>query len=132
MAPLPFLARIVRGEPVVLYGDGTSIRAYTYIADVVSGILGALERARGQRNDVYNIGGAESVTLNEFVATIEQVTGKRAHVQRTGEQNGDVPVTRASCEAAHRDFGYEARYTLEQGMRLTYAWFQRIGYRYAY
>ncbi len=115
-----FIERILRDEPIPVYGDGSSGRDYTFVADTVAGILGAL--AYGGGWDVFNLGNSHPVRLSELIETIEKCLGKRARIERLPEQPGDVPLTYADISKARRLLGYRPQTRLEDGIRMTAEW----------
>ena len=119
MAPYKFVRDIMEGTPIVRYGDGTTMRDYTYIDDIVSGILASL---RSETSGVYNLGNGAPISLNMFIATCEKVVGKRATITEVGDQKGDVPLTYADIEKARRDLNYEPKTGIEEGLRKLYEW----------
>jgi UDP-glucuronate 4-epimerase len=126
MAIARFIRAIETGEPIPLYGDGTSRRDYTFIDDIVDGIEAALDRGPPAAGfEIVNLGGAHPVTLSELVAAIEQATGRKALLDRQPLQPGDVPVTYASIEKAERLLGFRARVPLAEGLRRTVEWYRR-------
>jgi len=120
MAIARFIRGIDAGEPIPVYGDGTSRRDYTYVDDVVDGIDAALDATSGY--EIVNLGGASPVPLNELVAEIERATGRRARLERMADQPGDVPVTFASTEKAERLLRFRARVGLAEGIARSVAW----------
>ncbi|MFA6285802.1 MAG: NAD-dependent epimerase/dehydratase family protein [Opitutaceae bacterium] len=120
-----FVNAIAAGRPIDLYGDGSTSRDYTYVADTSAGILAALDRlSPGFR--VYNLGGDHPVTLATLVETIERVLGKRALVNRLPAQPGDVERTWADLTRARADLGYAPSVSLEEGLRRYAAWLRSI------
>jgi len=116
-----FVNAIAAGRPIDLYGDGSTSRDYTYVADTAAGILSALDRlAPGFR--IYNLGGDHPVTLATLVETIERVLGKRALINRLPAQPGDVERTWADLTRARADLGYSPAVPLEEGLRHYAAW----------
>lgn len=124
MAIHKFTAAIDAGEPIVMYGDGSSRRDYTFIDDIVSGTVAAIERARPGRFDIYNLGGTRTVSLAELIAAIERTVGKSAVVQREPMQPGDVPVTFADITNSARDLGYAPTTALEDGLVRFWDWYR--------
>ena len=122
MAISRFIEAIECGEPVTLYGDGSSRRDYTYIDDIADGVEAALELDAGF--EIINLGGARPVTLAELLKQIEQATGKSARVRREADQPGDVPVTYADVAKAERLLRFRARVPLEEGLRRAVAWYR--------
>ncbi|MCU0724510.1 MAG: NAD-dependent epimerase/dehydratase family protein [Planctomycetes bacterium] len=117
MAIGSFVARIIRDEPVTLFGDGSSRRDYTYIDDVVEGTLRALERPGGCL--VLNIGSGRPITLLRLVETIAAAVGREARVAWTERATGDVGLTWADPSRAEAVLGFRARVSLEEGIRRT-------------
>jgi UDP-glucuronate 4-epimerase len=124
MAIAKFVAAIARGDTITLYGDGTSRRDYTFIDDIVSGTVAAIERIEPGRYELYNLGGTRTISLAELVATIERVVGKRAVIDRQPEQPGDVPLTYANIDRERAALGYEPTTAIADGIARYFA-----GYR---
>jgi UDP-glucuronate 4-epimerase len=116
MAPYKFMNAIMKGEPIDKHGDGSSSRDYTYIDDIVRGIIAALHSSRNIKCEIYNLGNSTPVTLNEFIETCEKVVGKKAIVQQKSDQLGDVPHTLANIEKANRDLHYNPHTKLTTGL----------------
>ncbi|KAI8999671.1 hypothetical protein DFJ74DRAFT_700395 [Hyaloraphidium curvatum] len=115
MAPYMFVDRIARGIPIDKFGDGSSCRDYTFIDDIVSGILAALDNPR--TCEVYNLGNNRVVSLNQFIATIEDTLGRKAIINQKGDQPGDVPITYADLTKSAALLGYDPKHPIEEGMR---------------
>ena len=124
MAPYKFLKAISEGTEFMKYGDGTSSRDYTYIDDIVSGVIAALDNEKNIKCEVYNLGNSSPVTLNEFIALCEKVVGKEAIYDEIGNQLGDVPHTYADISKARRDLDYEPNVSLEEGLGLMFKSFK--------
>ncbi len=92
MAIAPFSKKILAGEPITLYGDGSSSRDYTYVSDIADGVIAALENTPPGFG-IYNLGGEHPVTLSELIRALETATGKKALIQRAPMQSGDVDRT---------------------------------------
>ena len=120
MAPYKFLKAISEEKTFQKYGDGTSSRDYTYIDDIVSGVIAALDNEKNIKCEVYNLGNSSPVTLNEFIALCEKVVGKEAIYDQIGNQLGDVPHTYADISKAKRDLDYEPKVSLENGLKIAY------------
>ncbi len=117
MAPYKFLNSILKGEQFEKYGDGTTSRDYTYIDDIVEGIIGALENKKNILSGVYNLGNSTPVSLNQFIETCEKVTKKKALFINKIMQLGDVPHTYANISKAASDLNYKPKVKLEDGLR---------------
>ena len=117
-----FARRMLEGETIPVYGDGTVERDFTFVGDLVDGLLRAIDGVDGFRT--YNLGRGEPVTLNETIATLERVLGVPARRETLPPQSGDVPRTWASIERAHRELGYTPRTSLEEGIRAFASWLE--------
>ncbi|MDQ2870793.1 MAG: GDP-mannose 4,6-dehydratase [Acidobacteriota bacterium] len=120
MAIARFIRSIDRGEPIPFYGDGESLRDYTYVDDIADGVEAAIEGPPGF--DIINLGGSRPITLSRLVGEIERALGKTAKLERHPDQPGDVPVTYAAVEKAERLLNFHARVPLEEGIRRSVAW----------
>jgi UDP-glucuronate 4-epimerase len=127
MAIARFVAAIARGTPITLFGDGTSRRDYTFIDDIVSGVVAAIERVEPGRYELYNLGGTRTVALGELVEIIERVVGKPATIERSPLPPGDVPVTYANVDRAHAALGYTPTTPPELGIERYWAWLRGSG-----
>ena len=123
MAIHKFTRRILDGKEIDLYGDGSSRRDYTYIEDIVSGVLGAMTAPPGYR--VYNLGESATISLSNLVALIEGACGKAAVRRFKPPQPGDVPVTYADISRAREEFGYDPRTSIERGVTLFVDWYRK-------
>jgi UDP-glucuronate 4-epimerase len=123
MAIHKFTRRVLDGKGIDLYGDGSSRRDYTYIEDVVSGVLGALTAPPGYR--VYNLGGSDTISLSDLVALVEKVCGKAAVRNFKPPQPGDVPVTYADISRARKEIGYDPQTPIGRGVSLFVAWYRQ-------
>ncbi len=128
LAICKFMRKIAQGEAIELYGDGTSSRDYTYIDDIVAGVLSAMERVDRFGFRVWNLGSDSPVMLNELVSRIEEVVGRAARVARVGRQAGDVARTWADLSRSRAELGYSPRVSLEDGLRAQWGWMRdRVG-----
>jgi UDP-glucuronate 4-epimerase len=116
-----FVRLIEAGEPIPVFGDGSTRRDYTYIADIVEGIIGSLHY-QGSNYEVINLGNDQTVTLSEMIATIEEVVGKQAIIDRLPQQPGDVPQTWADVSRAKELFGYEPSTSFKDGVEKFVEW----------
>ncbi len=124
-----FVALLEAGQPLPIFGDGSSGRDYTYVDDVVVGMLAALEfdptaTSSGTPFEVFNLGNSHPVTLRELVAVLERVTGRTARCEYRPAQSGDVPLTWADIRKAERWLGYRPATPLEEGLRRFVAWYR--------
>ena len=123
-----FTRLIAAGKPIPIFGDGSSSRDYTYVADIVRGILAALERC--DRYRIYNLGGSEPVTLSHLVSELENALGKKATIDRRPAQPGDVERTFADLTRSTAELGYRPQTPLSNGLRKFVSWFRDFGHLY--
>ena len=116
-----FATHMLRGEPIQMFGDGTSSRDYTYIDDIVRGLRAAIEY-RESRYEVVNLGNCRAVSLVDLIEAIASAVGTGVLIERHPAQPGDVPQTCASIDKAHRLFGYAPRTALYDGLRQFANW----------
>jgi UDP-glucuronate 4-epimerase len=117
-----FLRLIGRGEEVPMFGDGTSSRDYTYIDDIVGGVLAAYDRIEGHGYRVWNLGGSRPVALREMIEVIAKVVGEPARIKRMPGQAGDVERTYADVRRSREELGFEARVEFEEGVGRQWEW----------
>ena len=121
MAPYKFLKSISSENRFDKYGSGDSMRDYTYIDDIVDGVVSAIE-VKDMSSEIFNLGNSMPVNLNEFISTCEKVTGKKAIFRQLNNQLGDVPVTYADISKANKMLNYRPKVKLEDGLNRTYDW----------
>jgi UDP-glucuronate 4-epimerase len=122
MAIHKFVRLLERGEKLPLYGDGRSERDYTYVDDILDGVVKALDRSKGFR--IYNLGESRTVSLKQLVSAIGRATGKEPGVEWQPAQPGDVPRTFADVSRARSELGYDPRVDLEEGLRRFVEWYR--------
>lgn len=124
------LVRAVADQrPFAFFGDGSSRRDYTFVDDIVAGVVAACERVQPGHFSTYNLGGTQTTSLSELVEIVERVVGKPALLDRQPMQPGDVPVTFADITNAARDLGYAPTTGVEDGVRAFWRWAQRADAR---
>ena len=121
-----FTRLIEDGQPIDKYGEGHTARDYTFIDDIVDGIVGALNYGSGPLCDIFNLGGSQTVTLNELIAAVEAAVGKKAVIRQLPEQPGDVPLTSADVGKAVRLLGFRPTVAIEQGVPQYVNWFRQM------
>ncbi len=119
-----FTRLIEDGKPIDKYGDGTTRRDYTFINDIVDGIIGSMHYRTGPICEIFNLGGSQNVSLNELIATIEHALGKKATINQLPEQPGDVPITSADVSKANALIGFKPTTTIAQGVPQYVEWFR--------
>ncbi|HYH39251.1 MAG TPA: NAD-dependent epimerase/dehydratase family protein [Azospirillum sp.] len=129
MAAYLFADAILAGQPIRVFNAGEMQRDFTYIDDIVAGILAALDRpaqpdADGVRHRVYNLGNHRSERLLDFIAILEAALGRTAIKQMEPMQPGDVPATYADIEASRRDLGFEPATPVSEGIPRFVEWYK--------
>ncbi|HEV3409379.1 MAG TPA: NAD-dependent epimerase/dehydratase family protein [Chthoniobacterales bacterium] len=119
-----FTRRIFFGKPIDQFGDGTTRRDYTYIDDIIQGVMAALDY-NGPLFDVFNLGESQTIELRELIAAIERTLGRTAIINRLPEQPGDMPLTCADISKARKLLGYNPTTPLSVGLPKFVAWFLR-------
>ena len=117
-----FTKAIDEGRSINQFGDGTTRRDYTYIDDIMQGMLACLTY-EGERCDVFNLGESQTTTLNDLIAAIEQSLGKKAVINKMPDQPGDVPLTYANIDKARRLLGYNPHTQIAEGIPKFVEWF---------
>ncbi|EKD78591.1 MAG: nad-dependent epimerase/dehydratase [uncultured bacterium] len=126
MAPYLFTEAILHQQPIKKFGDGSTSRDYTYIDDIISGIMTAIERSFDF--EIINLGNHQAVSLNEFISTLEHVTGKTAVIEQLPAQSGDVNHTLADILKARRLLNYEPKTSLQEGLQRFVNWYYATRY----
>lgn len=130
-----FTAHIVAGQPIQMRGDGSSERDYTYVSDVVDGVMAALEwttRAGSGGVEpwrVFNLGGGGRVRLDRLIALIGAAAGRAPVIERGADQPGDVSLTAADLRRSERELGYRPKVDIEAGIQRFVAWYREVNGR---
>lgn len=124
MAISSFLRKVVAGEPITVFGDGSMRRDFTHIDDIVAGVLAAMDRAPRHPDGLraYNLGSGAPVTLNDLVAAMRTASGKEITVNHSSVPLGDVEATFADIARAREELGWEPRMRLADGLRTVVEW----------
>lgn len=127
MAPMLFTKAILAGEPIKVFNNGDLSRDFTYIDDIVDGIVKVIDKSGDSdiSAEIYNIGCGHPMPLMDFIHTLEDVLGKKAQMQMLPMQKGDVYRTYADTAKLHDYCGYAARYALSEGVSLFVKWYGR-------
>ena len=125
MAIAKFTKSILAGEAIPFFGDGSTRRDYTYIDDIVDGVVAALDRCEGY--EIYNLGESATTTLTELVEGLERALGCKARLDRQPNQPGDVPLTCADVSKARSKLGYRPKTTVTEGLSRYVEWYRRTG-----
>lgn len=128
MAYYEFTRRMLAGIPLRLFNHGNCSRDFTFIDDIVAGLVAALEKppaeSEGAPHALYNLGNDRPVALADFVATLENLLGVQAEKELLPAQPGDVERTWADIAATRERFGYDPKTTIEEGLGRFVAWYR--------
>jgi UDP-glucuronate 4-epimerase len=125
-----FTALIEAGKPVPIFGDASAGRDYTWVGDIVAGVMAAVDYelppVGGVSFELFNLGNSHPVRLAEMVKLLERIIGKRAILEQNPAQPGDVPLTWADTSKACRLLGYRPAMRLEEGLERFVAWYRKV------
>ncbi len=122
MAIHAFTRAVFEGQEIPMFGDGGTERDYTYVTDIVQGVLGAVDHE--EPFAVYNLGESRTIELRRLIELIGEAAGRTPRVKRLPEQPGDVQRTCASIDRARRGLGYEPKVPIEEGVREFVKWYR--------
>lgn len=125
MAPYKFIKKILNNDAIDKYGTGETMRDYTYISDIVSGIMGAINLQNKNENKIYNLGNNSPISLNNFIKLCEEVCDKKALITQKDNQLGDVPVTYADIILASKELNYSPKVLLKDGLLNLKKWLEK-------
>jgi len=123
MAPYKFIDRINRGLEIEQFGDGSSSRDYTFITDIVDGIVRSIDRPYPYQ--IFNLGKGSGTSLSDFIKIVEKHTKRKAIVKILPDQPGDVPYTCADVRKAMYLLGYKSMVKFDEGIRQTVEWYNK-------
>lgn len=123
MAIYKFTRMIESGEELPQFGDGKSSRDYTYIDDIVDGIVASVEKVKGY--EVINLGESKTISLSELIRKLESVLGRKARIKILPHQPGDVEMTFADIRKASRLLGYSPKFSIDDGLKLFVKWYKK-------
>lgn len=116
-------ARLIRASrPIPVFGDGSTARDYTYISDILDGIIACTRQEFGY--EIFNLGESQTVKLHRLIELLENALGQKAKIERHPLQPGDVPLTCADISKARQRLGYQPRVAIEAGIPLFVKWFE--------
>ena len=117
-----FTDSIFNGRPIPKFGEGQTRRDYTYIDDIIQGVIGALEYDR-ELFDIFNLGESETTTLNELIEVLESTLKRKAIIEQLPEQKGDMPLTCADISKAKKFLGYNPTVKIDEGIPKFVGWY---------
>jgi len=121
-----FAKLISTGKPIPVFGDGTTRRDYTYVDDIVDGVMAAINYDK-TNYEVFNLGESRTVELNELISLLERELDTHAIIERQPPQPGDVPQTYADISKARALLGYDPKTQIEEGLHRFVEWFRMRG-----
>lgn len=121
MAPYLFTKRVLEGKTITRFGDGSTSRDYTYIEDIVEGIIKAIDHPLAY--EIINLGNNQPVKLNDFISVVEKITKKKAKIMEQPRHPADVKQTYADIKKAKQLLNWQPKTDLETGMRRFIKWF---------
>lgn len=121
MAVAKFTRLIWEEKEIEVYGDGTARRDFTYVGDIIQGVLNSMDRP--SRYEIINLGGANTIEVNGLIGLIEKSLGKKAKVRYSSPAPGDVPVTYADVAKARRLLGFDPKVRIDEGVEIYVRWF---------
>jgi len=121
-----FAKLISEGKPIPVFGDGNTRRDYTYIADIIDGVVAAIHYDH-TNYDIFNLGESRTVELNELISLLERELDMPAIIDRQPPQPGDVPQTFADISKARASLGYDPKTQIEEGLHRFVEWFRMRG-----
>jgi UDP-glucuronate 4-epimerase len=120
-----FSRKIFSGEPIPVFGDGSTRRDYTYIDDIIQGVRAAMDYSDSMY-EIFNLGESQTVQLSELIQEIENALNMKAAIDRQPEQPGDVPITFADISKAHTLLGYRPSVKIKDGIPKFVEWFRDV------
>jgi UDP-glucuronate 4-epimerase len=118
-----FAKLIQEGKSIPVFGDGSTERDYTYISDIVDGMIACTQKKFAY--EIFNLGGSQTVKLSRLIELLESALGKKAIIERLPLQPGDVPRTYADLTKARALLGYQPRVKIEEGIAQFVDWFRQ-------
>jgi UDP-glucuronate 4-epimerase len=113
---------MISGEEIEQFGDGESARDYTFVSDIVDGIVKSMEQASGFH--IWNLGGSRTITLAELIQAIAEVFEVKPNIKKLPAQPGDVNRTWADIGLARRELNWEPKVSIRQGLELFREWYE--------
>jgi len=126
LAIYKFAKLITEGKPIPVFGDGSTARDYTYIGDILDGIIACTKKEFGY--EIFNLGESQTVKLSYMIELLENALGKKAVIDRQPMQPGDVPLTFADISKARAKLGYNPHTKIEQGIPIFVDWFKKTAF----
>jgi len=121
MAIRKFFNKIIQNQPIKIYGDGDQLRDFTYISDIVSGLLLAGEK-KTSSGEVFNLGCSSPISVNQLIEKMYSIVNKPKNIDYIEKQKGDVDITHADIKKAKKMIDYQPQINIDEGLQKTYDW----------
>ncbi|MHA1915025.1 MAG: GDP-mannose 4,6-dehydratase [Promethearchaeota archaeon] len=121
MAIRQFFHYILTNKQILIYGDGNQIRDFTYISDIVEGLILAAEKSKSS-GEIFNLGCSNPVSVNQLIDKMYTIAEKPKNIKYVEKQKGDVEITSSKIDKAKKILGFEPKYNIDEGLRNTYKW----------
>lgn len=120
-----FARLITADKPIPVFGDGSTSRDYTFVSDIVDGVMACTQKKVGC--EIFNLGDSRTVTLSRLIELLEESLGRKAVIERLPVQAGDVPLTYADITKSQKELGYSPKIKIEEGIPKFVEWFKKFG-----
>ncbi|MHA2336206.1 MAG: GDP-mannose 4,6-dehydratase [Candidatus Hodarchaeales archaeon] len=121
MAIRIFFSKIMKNEPIKIFGDGSQIRDFTFISDIVDGLILASETTESS-GEIFNLGCSNPIELNQLIDKMYDIAEKPKDVQYLEKQKGDVKITHSQIEKARKILGFDPKVKIDEGLKKSYEW----------
>ncbi|MCK4286098.1 MAG: NAD-dependent epimerase/dehydratase family protein, partial [Candidatus Lokiarchaeota archaeon] len=121
MAIRIFFSKIMKNDPIKIFGDGSQIRDFTYISDIVDGLILASE-IKQSSGEIFNLGCSNPIELNQLIEKIYEIADRPRNTQYLEKQQGDVKITSSKIDKARKILGFDPKVNIDEGLKKTYEW----------
>jgi UDP-glucose 4-epimerase len=121
MAIRKFFTNILKSKPLEVYGDGNQMRDFTYISDIIDGLVLAAESDKSS-GEIFNLGCSNPIRINDLIEKMYQITGKVKSIKYLDKQKGDVEITYSKIEKAKNVLSFKPKVNIDDGLKRTYEW----------
>ena len=121
MAIRIFFSKIMKNNPIKIFGDGTQIRDFTYISDIVDGLILASE-SKQSSGEIFNLGCSNPIKLNQLIEKMYKIADRPRNTQYLEKQQGDVKITSSKIDKARKILGFDPKVNIDEGLKKTYKW----------
>jgi len=121
MAIRIFFSKIMKNDPIKIFGDGSQIRDFTYISDIVDGLILASE-IKQSSGEVFNLGCSNPIKLNQLIEKMYEIANRPRNTQYLEKQQGDVKITSSKIDKARKILRFDPKVNIDEGLKKTYEW----------